>query len=229
MTPEQRSYCMSRIKGKDTSLELTVRSVLHRLGLRFRKNYAGLPGKPDVVFLKARLAVFLDGDFWHGKGFSAWKGKMSEYWLNKISRNRKRDVSNRRKLRRMGWGVLRVWESEVKKDLGKAVERILSALAAAASAAGVAAPRPMPLSELALRLPPAKPARKTSRKISRKPTTPQVPAKAPARGRTKAGQASGPGKATDGEAKPNLPPQVRQARQPHVAKRACRVQKPTGQ
>jgi DNA mismatch endonuclease (patch repair protein) len=131
---------MSRVKGKDTSLELAVRSELHRLGLRFRKHYEALPGKPDVAFVRARLAVFLDGDFWHGRKFASWKGKLSEFWLAKITRNRKRDESNRRKIRKMGWSVVRIWEHDAKADLAGALETILNALAKAAAARGAPAP-----------------------------------------------------------------------------------------
>ncbi len=72
LTPEQRSFSMSRIKGKDTGLELRVRSALHKRGLRFRKHVRELPGKPDVVFRKTRVVVFVDGDFWHGYRFRSW-------------------------------------------------------------------------------------------------------------------------------------------------------------
>ena len=69
LTPTQRSYCMSRVKGKDTSIERLVRSELHKRGFRFRKHVKTLPGKPDIVFPKAKVAVFVDGDFWHGYDF----------------------------------------------------------------------------------------------------------------------------------------------------------------
>ncbi|MDR1312251.1 MAG: very short patch repair endonuclease [Deltaproteobacteria bacterium] len=140
MTPEQRSYCMSRVKSKDTTMELVVRSELHRVGLRFRKNYAKLPGKPDVAFPRAKLAVFLDGDFWHGRDFSSWKGRLSEYWLKKITRNRERDQANFSEIRRMGWSVMRLWERDVKEDLAESIAKIVDSLDAAAAAAGAPAP-----------------------------------------------------------------------------------------
>lgn len=80
LTPEQRSYCMSRIKGKDTGLEVKVRSGLHRKGMRFRKHVKELPGKPDVVFFRAKVAVFIDGDFWHGYQLASWEHKVSDFW-----------------------------------------------------------------------------------------------------------------------------------------------------
>lgn len=128
LTPEQRSYCMSHIKGKDTGLEVRVRSALHRKGLRFRKHVKELPGKPDIVFSKARVAVFVDGDFWHGYRFPAWADKVSEFWKKKISKNRERDAGNHRKLRRMGWKVIRLWQHEVEEEFGACIDRVFSAV-----------------------------------------------------------------------------------------------------
>ncbi|GEM90068.1 very short patch repair endonuclease [Oceanithermus desulfurans] len=125
LTPEQRSYCMSRNKGKDTKLEMRVRSELHKRGYRFRKHVKELPGKPDVVFTKAKVAVFIDGDFWHGYRFPAWEHKVSDFWKQKINKNRERDRRNHRKLRRMGWKVLRIWEHDVRHDIDKVVDKIV--------------------------------------------------------------------------------------------------------
>lgn len=128
LTPEQRSLCMSRIKGKDTSLEIRVRSALHRRGLRFRKHVKDLPGKPDVVFRKARVAVFLDGDFWHGYRFPSWEDKVSDFWKNKIAKNRERDTENHKKLQQMGWMVVRLWQHEVEENFDACIERIVAAI-----------------------------------------------------------------------------------------------------
>ena len=124
LTPKQRSYCMSRIKGKDTWLELRMRSALQKKGLRFRKNVKELPGKPDIVFYKERVVIFLDGDFWHGYPFPSWQNKVSNFWKLKILGNRVRDNKNHRKLRQMGWTVVRIWEHQVQKDFEPSVERI---------------------------------------------------------------------------------------------------------
>ncbi|HHW44996.1 MAG TPA: very short patch repair endonuclease [Desulfotomaculum sp.] len=126
LTPEQRSYCMSRIKGKDTGLEVRVRSELHKRGLRFRKHVKELPGKPDIVFSRARVVVFLDGDFWHGYEFSSWEHKVSDFWKKKISKNRERDIKNHQKLREMGWTVIRLWQHEVERDFDACIDRIVS-------------------------------------------------------------------------------------------------------
>jgi len=94
LTAEQRSYCMSRVKGKDTGLERAVRSELHRRGFRFRKHITRLPGKPDIIFPRERVAVFLDGDFWHGYGFPRWEQALPDFWKRKIGETRKRDQRN---------------------------------------------------------------------------------------------------------------------------------------
>ena len=136
LTPEQRSYCMSRIKGKDTGLETWVRSTLHRRGLRFRKHVKHLPGKPDIVFPKVKTAVFVDGDFWHGYRFSSWEHKISHFWRDKIEKTRQRDARNVRTLRQMGWKVVRLWEHELKEDFESAIDQIISAVSAPDSSKG---------------------------------------------------------------------------------------------
>ncbi len=128
LTPEQRSYCMSRIKGKDTGLEMRVRSELHRRGFRFRKHVKELPGKPDVVFTKAKVAVFIDGDFWHGYRFPSWEHKVSDFWKQKINKNRERDRRNHRKLKEMGWTVIRLWQHDLERDFQECIERIIAAV-----------------------------------------------------------------------------------------------------
>jgi DNA mismatch endonuclease (patch repair protein) len=129
LTPEQRSYCMSRVRSKDTGPEIRIRSDLHKLGLRFRKHVKSLPGSPDIVFARAMVAVFIDGDFWHGYRFPSWKHKLSTFWKEKITKNRKRDARSHRLLRRKGWKVVRVWEHQLKQDdYQLSLRRILSAL-----------------------------------------------------------------------------------------------------
>jgi len=133
LTPKQRSYCMSRIKGKDTGLEVRVRSELHRRGLRFRKHVKELPGRPDIVFAGVKVAVFVDGDFWHGYRLPRWEHKLSDFWKKKISRNRERDARNHRKLRAMGWIVIRLWQHELERDFEACIDRIVSAVRGAES------------------------------------------------------------------------------------------------
>jgi DNA mismatch endonuclease, patch repair protein len=129
LTPDQRSYCMSRVRGRDTDLERIVRSELHKRGLRFRKHVKELPGRPDVVFPGQRVAVFVDGDFWHGYGLPTWEAGLSEFWKCKLWANRKRDKSNFAKLRYRGWSVIRLWQHEVEGDLGRCIDRIQAEVA----------------------------------------------------------------------------------------------------
>jgi len=128
LSKKQRSYCMSRCKGKDTNLEKIVRSTLHKKGLRFRKHNTKLPGKPDIIFPKAKLVVFLDGDFWHGYRFPQWEKSIPPFWQKKIGETRNRDRRNFAKLRRMGWRVLRIWEHTIKRDLDGVVDQICKAV-----------------------------------------------------------------------------------------------------
>ena len=127
LTPAQRSYCMSRIRGKDTSIEILVRSALHKKGYRFRKHVNDLPGRPDVVLTAHKLVIFIDGDFWHGRRFDSWKRKLTPHWRDKISKNIKRDQSNFRRLRYSGWKVVRIWESQIKKNFDATLLRITKA------------------------------------------------------------------------------------------------------
>lgn len=119
---------MRRVRRKDTAPELTLRSALHRRGWRFRKHLAGLPGTPDVAFPKRKVAVFVDGDFWHGRDFETWSGKLQPFWREKIERNIARDARQRAELEAAGWHVIRVWEKDVKKRLDDVLEQIEAAL-----------------------------------------------------------------------------------------------------
>jgi DNA mismatch endonuclease (patch repair protein) len=128
LTPEQRFRAMSNVKLKDGGLEIAVRSELHRRGYRFRKHVKTLPGRPDAVFSKQRVAVFIDGDFWHGYRLPAWEHKLKDFWKEKLRANRRRDRKNFGKLRKMGWRVVRIWQHEIKDDPLRCVERITSLL-----------------------------------------------------------------------------------------------------
>ena len=125
---ERTSFRMSRVRQKDTGLERVVRSRLHLEGLRFRKNVKGLPGVPDIVFPRHRLAVFIDGDFWHGYDFPGLRERLSQYWIDKIIRNVRRDQKTVIQLQDLGWLVIRVWGHEVERDLDGVVRRIKTAL-----------------------------------------------------------------------------------------------------
>jgi DNA mismatch endonuclease (patch repair protein) len=110
-----------------------LRRALWAAGCRYRKNVPGLPGRPDVAFLGPKVAVFCDGDFWHGRDWEARRQKLSRgtnpgYWISKIQRNIERDRENDRRLQEMGWTVLRFWESQVGSDPDGAVRLVLEAL-----------------------------------------------------------------------------------------------------
>lgn len=124
LTREQRSALMGRVRQKDTAPELALRAALHRRGLRYRKNVKALPGSPDVVFVGPKLAVFVDGDFWHGRDFEAWKEKLQPFWRAKIERNIERDAQNVRDLEATGWRVYRAWEKDIKRRLDEVCEEI---------------------------------------------------------------------------------------------------------
>lgn len=119
---------MSRVRQRDTDIEQVVRSKLHKRGHRFRKHVRGLPGRPDIVFPSAKLAIFVDGDFWHGYRFEEKCRKMKPYWQEKIRGNIERDQRNKEELERRGWAVLRVWQHEVRDDLSGVLEMIEAAL-----------------------------------------------------------------------------------------------------
>lgn len=109
---------------KDTSIELLFRRALWLKGIRYRKNCKDILGTPDVSIKKYRLAVFCDGDFWHGKEYHGVKNH-KRYWDEKIKRNRERDLEYTIRLRDEGWTVIRFWESEIRNDLEKCVQQIV--------------------------------------------------------------------------------------------------------
>lgn len=118
LTPAERSALMSRIRGVDTKPELAVRRALHAQGYRYRTHLRGLPGRPDVVFTKRRIAVFVHGCFWHRHGCAKTSDPKSrvEYWQTKFESNVERDRRNQEQLVRDGWRVFVAWECEVEKD-----------------------------------------------------------------------------------------------------------------
>lgn len=128
MTPEQRSRAMKSVKLKDGPLELLIQRELRRAGLRFQRNYKKLKGSPDIVFVKRKVAIFIDGDFWHGWRLPTWEHKLSEFWRLKLRANRVRDQRNFRRLRSANWTVIRLWEHEIRCDPNHCIERILQVL-----------------------------------------------------------------------------------------------------
>ncbi len=118
LSKEKRSWNMSRIRSKDTLPELMVRSLLHRLGYRFRLHRKDLPGKPDIVLRKYKTVIFVHGCFWHrhkGCKRCTTPTTNAKYWVPKLEGNVKKDIEHRRTLKRLGWRTIVVWECEVKK------------------------------------------------------------------------------------------------------------------
>jgi DNA mismatch endonuclease (patch repair protein) len=112
-----RSRVMSRIRGKDTGPERIIAEVLAAAGLEAEQQVRDLPGRPDFVLRDARVAIFVDGDFWHGWRFSRWRHKLSKKWEQKIEANRRRDMRNHARLKRAGWTVVRVWQHQIESDI----------------------------------------------------------------------------------------------------------------
>lgn len=117
---------MSAIRSTGGKTEVALRSILHRRGLRFRKNYTKLAGKPDIAFPRARVAVFIDGDYWHARLlreqgpealYARIKTANRDYWIDKFTKRVRRDDEVTASLRRDGWTVLRFWESDARRDL----------------------------------------------------------------------------------------------------------------
>jgi DNA mismatch endonuclease (patch repair protein) len=118
-TPEQRSYNMSRIRGKNTKPEELVRRYLFAQGFRYRKNDARFPGKPDIVLPKYKTVIFVNGCFWHaheGCKYFVWPKSNVDFWKRKINGNIQRDLRNNQLLSEQGWNVIVIWECQLKKS-----------------------------------------------------------------------------------------------------------------
>ena len=126
-TKEQRRKNMQAVKNKDSQIEVLLRKELWRRGLRYQKNSKKVFGKPDIVFLGKKVAVFCDSEFWHGYD---WENKQKEiktrreFWIPKIERNIQRDIEVTRLLESEEWTVLRFWGNEIKNNLDDCVDRI---------------------------------------------------------------------------------------------------------
>ena len=131
--PAVTSRMMAAVRNKNSKAELALRRALHARGMRFRLHVKTIPGRPDIVLPRHRLAVFVDGDMWHG---NAWRLRglpsledlfptRTEWWVSKIKRNMERDTEVTRTLESRGWTVVRVWESQVLADAGRAADEVV--------------------------------------------------------------------------------------------------------
>lgn len=129
ITPERRSEIMSHIKSKNTSIELKVRRYLFALGYRYRVNYKALPGKPDIVFTKKKIAIFIHGCYWHGHDCGSRYAHISQsnkaYWVSKIQRTKQRDQEHIVRLEKEGWIVIVLWECWLKTDFDSTIKKLV--------------------------------------------------------------------------------------------------------
>lgn len=145
---ETRSEVMRRVKGRDTKPEVLLRKAMFAVGIRgWRCHRADLPGKPDLAFGRPRLAVFVDGAFWHGHPSKYWRGRSGAYWDRKIARNIERDRAATEQLLAEGWNVIRFWDFEVESDPSGAALEVKEALRAIQAGERVANVREMALAE----------------------------------------------------------------------------------
>ena len=129
-TKEQRKKNMQNIRSTDTKSEILLRKALWQKGYRYRKNYDKLPGKPDIALTKYKIAIFCDGEFFHGKDWASQKLKVlksnnSDYWISKIERNMERDRENEQALIVMGWTVIRFWSKDIIANTDECVRTIV--------------------------------------------------------------------------------------------------------
>lgn len=126
ITKKERSSLMSKIRSRDTKFEEHfIRELRKKIKIKFKRNYQLIKGKPDIVFNRQRICVFLDSDFWHGWQYPRWKHLLkNNFWRKKIEANRQRDKRVTKFLRQKGWEVLRIWEHGIKQSKGAALKRI---------------------------------------------------------------------------------------------------------
>ena len=130
-TKEQISYNMQQVKNKDSKIEVLLRKELWSRGLRYRKNVNRIYGKPDIVFIGKKIAIFCDSEFWHGYNWDERKKDFKshqEFWIPKIERNMERDAEVTAKLESEGWTVLRFWGNEIKKNTAQCADIIEKAV-----------------------------------------------------------------------------------------------------
>ena len=131
LSPEKRSWNMSRVRGKDTSIEVAVRQWLYHHGYRYRKNVKQLPGKPDIVLRPYNTVIFIQGCFWHrhpGCKDATTPKSNTEFWENKFSHNVANDLKNQSALENMGFRVIVLWECEITKHLDETMNRVVDML-----------------------------------------------------------------------------------------------------
>lgn len=129
----QSHKTMSNIKGKDTKIEKLLRKALWQRGIRYRKNYNKIPGRPDIALTQYKIAIFCDSEFFHGKDWEMQKVKLTkganaDYWIKKISRNIERDTEKDQTLNAIGWSVIHFWGNDILKDIDNCVQTVEEAI-----------------------------------------------------------------------------------------------------
>ena len=127
ITQDQRRKNMQAVKSKDSKIEVRLRRALWQQGYRYRKNYSKLEGKPDIVLVKHRIAIFCDSEFWHGYDWTNKKSEIKsnqEFWIPKIERNMERDTAVNKILKENDWTVIRFWGNQIKKNLDECIHQV---------------------------------------------------------------------------------------------------------
>ncbi|OUQ38263.1 very short patch repair endonuclease [Faecalibacterium sp. An121] len=129
ISSDRRSEIMSHIKSKDTSIEMMVRRRLFAMGYRYRVNYKALPGKPDIVFTRKKVAIFIHGCYWHGHNCGSRYAHVSKsnkaYWMPKIQRTQQRDQEHITKLKSLGWNVVVIWECQIRDHFDQTIDELV--------------------------------------------------------------------------------------------------------
>ncbi|MBX3118617.1 MAG: very short patch repair endonuclease [Fimbriimonadaceae bacterium] len=131
LSPERRTRLMKRVRSKDSLIEVALRRALWSRGIRYRKHVRKLPGTPDIVIFRARIAIFVDSEFWHGYNWERQKVNLDtnkEFWIAKIERNIMRDREVNAALESAGWTVMRFWGKQIQKDLEGCIRKVLESL-----------------------------------------------------------------------------------------------------
>ena len=127
-TKEKRSEIMKKVKSTGSKAEILLRKYLSSRGYRYRLHHKNVYGKPDICFVSKKIAVFVDGDFWHGRNYKKEKDKYQPFWQDKIAKNMVRDRKVNKELKKQGWTVIRIWEKSLLKDLNKTTKKLLLSL-----------------------------------------------------------------------------------------------------
>lgn len=126
VSKKKRSEIMSKVKSKDSKIEIEFRTVIWKAGFRYRKNPKGYFGKPDLVFKKHKTVIFIDSCFWHGcKKHCRIPATNKKYWINKIERNKERDKEVNKYYKKSDWKIIRVWEHEIEKDPKQVIKKVV--------------------------------------------------------------------------------------------------------